>query len=54
MQVCIADSHHDPFHPPSHCPQDDSYNNQPDSVEPIWNLRGVVNNAWHRAAVKLV
>uniref|UniRef100_T1INN5 Sulfite oxidase n=1 Tax=Strigamia maritima TaxID=126957 RepID=T1INN5_STRMM len=27
---------------------DSSYNNQPDSVAPIWNLRGVLNNAWHR------
>ncbi|PNH03774.1 Sulfite oxidase, mitochondrial [Tetrabaena socialis] len=27
---------------------DSSYNSQPDSVAGIWNLRGVVNNAWHR------
>jgi sulfite oxidase len=30
---------------------DDSYNSQPDSVAAIWNLRGVVNNAWHRVTV---
>ena len=27
---------------------DASYNVQPDSVEGIWNLRGINNNAWHR------
>jgi sulfite oxidase len=27
---------------------DESYNTQPDSVGPIWNLRGVVTNSWHR------
>ncbi|XP_040281523.1 sulfite oxidase, mitochondrial [Bufo bufo] len=30
---------------------DDNYNVQPDSVAPIWNLRGVLNNAWHRISV---
>ena len=30
---------------------DISYNVQPDSVEGIWNLRGVLNNAWHRVNV---
>ena len=30
---------------------DSSYNTQPDSVEPIWNLRGVLSNAWHRVNV---
>ena len=30
---------------------DTSYNNQPDSVGPIWNLRGVLNNSWHRVTV---
>ncbi|XP_057556718.1 sulfite oxidase, mitochondrial isoform X2 [Hippopotamus amphibius kiboko] len=30
---------------------DDSYNVQPDTVAPIWNLRGVLNNAWHRIHV---
>jgi len=32
---------------------DDSYNNQPDTVSAIWNLRGVVNNAWHRISVNV-
>ena len=26
---------------------DSSYNSQPERVEPIWNLRGVLNNSWH-------
>ncbi|XP_065175205.1 sulfite oxidase-like [Sycon ciliatum] len=30
---------------------DESYNNQPESVEPIWNLRGVLNNSWHHSKV---
>jgi len=30
---------------------DSSYNSQPDSVAPIWNLRGVLSNAWHRVNV---
>ncbi|XP_041267558.1 sulfite oxidase, mitochondrial isoform X2 [Onychostruthus taczanowskii] len=30
---------------------DRSYNVQPDSVAPIWNLRGVLSNAWHRVSV---
>ncbi|KAM8975373.1 sulfite oxidase, mitochondrial [Pelodytes ibericus] len=30
---------------------DSSYNVQPDSVAPIWNLRGVLSNAWHRVQV---
>ncbi|KAM4796025.1 sulfite oxidase, mitochondrial [Rhinophrynus dorsalis] len=30
---------------------DSSYNVQPDTVAPIWNLRGVLNNAWHRVQV---
>ncbi|KAK2821423.1 hypothetical protein Q7C36_020766 [Tachysurus vachellii] len=32
---------------------DSSYNTQPDSVAPIWNLRGVLSNAWHRVRVKV-
>ncbi|XP_030634591.1 sulfite oxidase, mitochondrial [Chanos chanos] len=32
---------------------DNSYNSQPDSVAPIWNLRGVLSNAWHRVKVKI-
>jgi sulfite oxidase len=27
---------------------DESYNGQPERVDPIWNLRGVLSNAWHR------
>lgn len=30
---------------------DSSYNVQPDTVAPIWNLRGVLSNAWHRVNV---
>ena len=30
---------------------DSSYNSQPDTVAPIWNLRGVLSNAWHRVNV---
>ncbi|XP_029288391.1 sulfite oxidase, mitochondrial [Cottoperca gobio] len=30
---------------------DNSYNMQPDTVPPIWNLRGVLSNAWHRVTV---
>lgn len=32
---------------------DSSYNNQPENVEPIWNLRGVLTNSWHRINLKL-
>ncbi|XP_041373957.1 sulfite oxidase-like [Gigantopelta aegis] len=32
---------------------DISYNVQPDNVEGIWNLRGVLSNAWHRVSVNL-
>ena len=32
---------------------DSSYNSQPDSVAAIWNLRGVLSNAWHRVNVKV-
>lgn len=32
---------------------DVSYNTQPDSVEGIWNLRGVLSNAWHHITVKV-
>ncbi|XP_020500776.1 sulfite oxidase, mitochondrial [Labrus bergylta] len=32
---------------------DNSYNMQPDTVSPIWNLRGVLSNAWHRVKVKV-
>jgi sulfite oxidase len=30
---------------------DIAYNTQPERVEPIWNLRGVLSNAWHRVPV---
>lgn len=30
---------------------DSAYNTQPESVEAIWNLRGLLNNAWHRVDV---
>lgn len=30
---------------------DINYNEQPDSVGPIWNILGVLNNAWHRVHV---
>jgi hypothetical protein len=32
---------------------DASYNTQPDSVAGVWNLRGVVNNAWHKVSVSV-
>ncbi|XP_062976041.1 sulfite oxidase, mitochondrial isoform X2 [Elgaria multicarinata webbii] len=32
---------------------DTSYNQQPDTVRPIWNLLGVLNNAWHRVHVQV-
>ncbi|KAM8720180.1 hypothetical protein ACLKA7_006256 [Drosophila subpalustris] len=33
---------------------DSSYNVQPESFEHIWNLRGVLANAYHRVKVKLI
>ncbi|XP_037535554.1 sulfite oxidase, mitochondrial [Nematolebias whitei] len=32
---------------------DSSYNVQPDTVPPIWNLRGLLSNAWHRVKVRV-
>ncbi|XP_015226029.1 PREDICTED: sulfite oxidase, mitochondrial [Cyprinodon variegatus] len=32
---------------------DNSYNVQPDTILPIWNLRGLLNNAWHRVKVRV-
>ena len=33
---------------------DASYNVQPDSVQGIWNLRGINNNAWHRRTIPVI
>lgn len=30
---------------------DSSHNVQPDSVDGIWNVRGLLNNSWHRVKV---
>lgn len=32
---------------------DSQYNTQPENFENIWNLRGVLANAYHRVNVKL-
>ena len=32
---------------------DASYNVQPERTEPIWNLRGLNNNSWHRVKVHI-
>lgn len=32
---------------------DSDYNTQPESPEAIWNLRGVLNNAWHEIPVSI-
>ena len=32
---------------------DNSYNVQPDTTAPIWNLRGCLSNAWHRVHLEL-
>eukprot|EP00466_Bigelowiella_natans_P010491 jgi/Bigna1/86691/estExt_fgenesh1_pg.C_120270 len=32
---------------------DTSYNSQPGDVGPLWNLRGILNNSWHRINVKV-
>lgn len=31
---------------------DSAHNTQPDGMDGIWNLRGLLNNAWHRVHVK--
>src|SRR5262249_20160400 len=31
----------------------DSYNSQPDNVAPLWNIKGVLNNSWHRVKYKV-
>lgn len=33
---------------------DSSYNAQPDTIAPIWNMRGMLNNAWHRVCLQIV
>ncbi|CAG2058262.1 unnamed protein product, partial [Timema podura] len=33
---------------------DSSYNTQPESFRNIWNLRGVLSNAYHRVKVNIV
>lgn len=33
---------------------DTSYNNQPERTEPIWNKRGILNNAWFRRNLPVV
>ena len=32
---------------------DTSHNAQPDSIDGIWNLRGLIHNAWHRVKVNV-
>jgi sulfite oxidase len=32
---------------------DSSYNSQPERAETIWNVRGVVNNSWHKVKIHL-
>lgn len=32
---------------------DSAYNVQPDTVAPIWNLRGVLSTAWHRVPLEI-
>jgi sulfite oxidase len=32
---------------------DTSYNSQPEEFAPIWNLRGVLSNAWPKVVVQI-
>ena len=32
---------------------DSSHNVQPDTVDGIWNVRGLLNNSWHRVKVQV-
>eukprot|EP00903_Cladosiphon_okamuranus_P009269 g8844.t1 len=32
---------------------DAGYNSQPENPEPIWNIRGVLSNSWHRVSLKV-
>ena len=27
---------------------DIDYNSQPENISTIWNLRGIINNSWHK------
>jgi sulfite oxidase len=33
---------------------DEAYNTQPATPGEVWNVRGLMNNSWHRVAVKVV
>ncbi|CAJ0577130.1 unnamed protein product, partial [Mesorhabditis spiculigera] len=33
---------------------DRAYNTQPDTTTGIWNVRGLINNAWHRVKVQII
>ena len=33
---------------------DRAHNVQPETPGPIWNVRGLLNNAWHRLNVEIV
>ena len=35
-----------------HVQVDASYNTQPENMESVWNLRGVINNAWHHVNIE--
>ncbi|CAM9895014.1 unnamed protein product, partial [Discosporangium mesarthrocarpum] len=32
---------------------DAGYNVQPEEAGPIWNIRGVLSNSWHKVQVKI-
>jgi sulfite oxidase len=32
---------------------DSAYNDQPDTVAPTWNLRGVLTHSWHRVNIRV-
>jgi sulfite oxidase len=32
---------------------DSSYNTQPENTRALWNLRGILNNAWHTRSIAL-
>jgi sulfite oxidase len=33
---------------------DAAYNVQPETAPPLWNLRGVLSNSWHRVKLRVV